>query len=63
MIPTIMLCPECKKEIDLVDRTYSNMTTQRVRCGQHTGDIYLCDKCEISWIDNFLDGKVHQWHG
>lgn len=58
-----MDCPDCGEPMDLTDRTESNVTTKRAYPGQHTGDIYSCEKCETKWLDDFLDGKVRSWHG
>jgi hypothetical protein len=59
-----MNCPDCGAEMgDPVDTTYSNVTTGRARVGQHTGDIYSCEKCELRWLDDFLSQKVVVWHG
>jgi len=56
-----MECPECKKELEIHDTTYSNISTYRSTIGQHTGDIYKCEDCEHYWIDNKLNGKVEPW--
>jgi hypothetical protein len=37
-----MTCPECKREMELIDTTYSNYDSGRCYKGQHTGDIYEC---------------------
>lgn len=59
-----MNCPDCGSDMgDPVDTTYSNTNTTRASVGQHTGDIYYCEKCEVHWLDNFLDQKVVAWHG
>jgi len=50
-----MNCPNCDVDMgDPVDTTYSNITTKRADIGQHTGDIYFCEKCEGYWLDDFL---------
>jgi len=49
-----MKCPECDKEMLATDTTYSNINTERASIGQHTGDIYTCENCELHFIDNFL---------
>ena len=55
-------CPECSELIeDIHDTTYSNITTSRCRAGEHTGNIYKCEKCESVWIDNFLSGEIEPW--
>lgn len=57
-----MECPECGEDMgEPIDTTYSNTNTKRVTVGQHTGDIYRCEFCEIRWIDNFLSGRMEQW--
>lgn len=56
-----MECPECKREMEQTDTTYSNIDTHRARTGQHTGDIYTCEVCELNFIDNLLTGKVEGW--
>ncbi|OGO02706.1 MAG: hypothetical protein A2Y91_02055 [Chloroflexi bacterium RBG_13_54_8] len=44
-------CPDCGADMgDPVDTTYSNMKTMRCSIGQHTGDIYSCEKCELRWL-------------
>jgi len=59
-----MECPDCGIEMgDPVDTTFSNINTPRSKIGQHTGDIYSCEKCEVKWIDDFLSQKVYPWHG
>lgn len=57
-----MNCPECKKEIELVDTTYSNINTERCKNGEHTGDIYECEICNCLYIDNFLTHKLEIWN-
>lgn len=55
-------CPNCGKELDdVVDTTYSNYKSDRAENGQHTGDIYSCDECEILVIDDFLNNVVREW--
>lgn len=57
-------CPDCGGEMDQNDTTYSNIKTGRAEVGQHTGDIYFCEKCEISWLENFLNNsKLERWCG
>ena len=60
-----MECPECHVDMgDPVDTTYSNVCTSRAKVGQHTGDIYRCDGCELVWLDDFLTGgELRVWHG
>ena len=59
-----MECPDCNEEMgDPVDTTRSNVETKRTKVGQHTGDIYRCEKCEIAWIDDFLTQRMHVWCG
>ena len=57
-----MECLNCKKEMELIDTTYSNIKTDRANIGQHTGDIYSCAECDKMFIDNFLSGKVEDWN-
>ena len=54
-------CPDCGKEIEISDTTYSNVNTNRAHDGEKTGDIYFCDVCEAHWIDDYLDGKIRSW--
>jgi predicted RNA-binding Zn-ribbon protein involved in translation (DUF1610 family) len=56
-----MDCMNCGKELDIHDTTYSNINTYRASIGQHTGDIYKCDDCEIYFIDNKLTGIIEPW--
>ena len=59
-----MECPDCDFEMgDPVDTTYSNHKTSRAEKGQHTGDIYSCEKCDIKWLDDFLTRRMHIWYG
>jgi hypothetical protein len=59
-----MNCPDCGSDMgDPVDTTYSNITTTRASVGQHTGDIYSCEECEIRWLDDCLARRVVVWHG
>lgn len=56
-------CPGCGKELEEPeDTTYSNIKTSRAEIGQHTGDIYYCEKCEVWWLDDFLDNEVRIWN-
>lgn len=55
-------CVHCGLELtEVVDTTYSNYTSGRAQRGQHTGDIYFCEKCESHTIDDFLDGSTREW--
>lgn len=57
-----MDCPECGNEFEEVhDTLYSNITTQRCNAGDHTGDVYLCEKCEQLWVDDFLNGEFYEF--
>jgi len=58
-----MNCPDCEKEMELVDTTYSNVKTKRAEVGQHTGDIYYCKRCETRYLYNFLTNKLEIWNG
>ena len=60
-----MICPDCENEMgEPSDTTYSNIKTKRAEIGQHTGDIYKCETCELCWIDDFLSGsELRVWHG
>lgn len=51
-----MECPECGEEMEQDDTTYSNVKTERAEIGQHTGNIYWCEKCETHWLENLLNG-------
>jgi predicted RNA-binding Zn-ribbon protein involved in translation (DUF1610 family) len=57
-----MQCLTCGKEIEIDDTTYSNYNSLRANKGEHTGNIYWCENCEVFWIDNFLTGKVEHWN-
>lgn len=57
-----MKCLICGKETELVDTTYSNITTGRCCKGEHTGDIYYCEKCETHFLDNFLTGEPEYYN-
>lgn len=59
-----MKCPDCEKEMgEPVDYTYSN-TGRKLPCDpNHTGDIYKCEECEKSWLDNFITKQVEPYHG
>ena len=55
-------CIHCGKELEEVhDTTYSNINTERAYKGQHTGNIYFCEDCELMTIDNFLSGRTEPW--
>jgi uncharacterized protein with PIN domain len=56
-----MECPDCNKEMELKDTTYSNCNTNRTYIGQYTGDIYYCEKCDQFFLDDFLTGKLETW--
>ena len=57
-------CPDCDIVLgDPVDTTHSNINTSRASIGQHTGDIYYCEKCDIHWLDDFLSQQVVAWNG
>ncbi len=58
-----MDCPACGNEMSLHDTTYSNVSTKRAEIGQHTGDIYYCERCKEFWLDDFLSGEIYQWRG
>ena len=57
-----MNCLICGKEIELVDTTFSNITTNRCVKGEHTGDIYYCDDCQTHFLDNFLTGEIEYYN-
>lgn len=56
-----MECPECKREMELIDATYSNYDSPNAYKGQHTGDIYECKDCERLYLDSFIRGKLEDW--
>lgn len=63
-ISTGVFCPDCDTEMEQIDTTYSNINTSRCRNGQHTGNIYRCETCECSWLENFLNNsKLERWAG
>lgn len=57
----IMECPECGMSLERHDTLYSNINTARAKIGQHTGDVYCCEDCELCWVDDFLSGTVREW--
>lgn len=57
-----MDCKECNSEMEMIDTTYSNINTPRAYKGQYTGDIYKCEKCELFYLDNFLNGELEIWN-
>ena len=57
-----MDCPECGKEMNQIDSTYCNTKTDRAEIGEHTGNVYECVDCERIFLDNFLNGKLHEWN-
>ena len=57
-----MECPDCGKEMECIDTTFSNVNTEYCKKGDHTGNIYRCDICQIFWIDDFLSNKIHPFH-
>ena len=61
VLATGLLCKECGNEMNKIDETYSNIKTERCNVGQHTGDIYECKFCDITWIDNAINGKLEPW--
>ena len=47
-------CIHCGKPIEEIhDTTYSK--------GELTGEIYLCEKCDLCTIDDFLNGTERAW--
>jgi len=60
-----MKCPDCGGDMgEPVDTTFSTtgITTYGVD-PKHTGDIYYCEKCDVKWLDDFIEEKVRVWHG
>lgn len=57
-----MDCPNCFKEMELIDTTYSNYNSRRAYEGQHTGDVYECKKCEMVYLNDFLINKLYEWN-
>ena len=54
-----MECPECGSTMNISDTTFSNVNTERAKIGQHTGNVYHCDGCGESFLENLLnDGKL-----
>lgn len=53
-------CAHCKHYIhsERVFSTYANHTSYRAIAGEHTGDVYWCDKCGCLSINDFLDKAV-----
>ena len=57
-------CPDCGGCMEQNDTTYSNVNTRRASVGQYTGNIYRCQTCENSWLENFLNNsKMERWSG
>lgn len=56
-----MKCLDCGIEIVQTDMTYSNCNTGRAYNGQHTGDIYYCEKCGQHFIEDMLTGRYEHW--
>lgn len=55
-------CCECEEKLEeIIDTTYANYTNHRVNNGDHTGDIYYCEKCDLKIIDDSLNGCVRVW--
>jgi hypothetical protein len=55
-------CFNCGEEIeDVHDTLFSNVNTERCRAGEHTGNVYLCDACDLYTVDCFLSGTERQW--
>ena len=55
-------CCECDNELEEVkDTLYSNITTHRCNEGDHTGDIYECEECDIWVVDDLLTNSIYQW--
>ena len=64
VLGTGLYCPDCDTEMEQIDTTYSNINTNRCRIGQHTGNVYKCETCECSWLENFLNNsKLERWAG
>lgn len=56
-------CVNCGKELnEPTDTTVSNVENERCFVGQHTGDIYYCEKCDSHTLDDFLNRAVVSWH-
>ncbi len=64
VLGTGIFCPDCDTEMEQIDTTHSNINTSRCQNGQHTGNIYKCETCECSWLENFLNtSKLERWAG
>lgn len=64
VLGTGLFCLDCDTEMEQIDTTYSNINTSRCKNGQHTGNIYKCETCECSWLENFLNNsKLERWAG
>jgi uncharacterized protein with PIN domain len=55
-------CPECKNELRFIESVYSNYNSGRAVKGEHTGDVYRCDTCEETYLDDFLINQLYVWH-
>jgi hypothetical protein len=53
-----MDCPICDNEMEFKESTYSNYNSNRAIKSQHTGDVYRCEICEETYLDDFLSGKL-----
>jgi hypothetical protein len=54
-------CPECKNELKFLEIVYSNYNSGRAVKGEHTGDVYRCDTCEETYLDDFLEGGLRNF--
>ena len=57
-----LICPECNNELRFVEPVHSNYNSGRTVKGQHTGDVYRCDICEDTYLDDFLINQLYVWH-
>lgn len=53
-----MNCPICNNEMEFIEPVHSNYNSGRVTKDQHTGDVYKCENCEETYLDDFLCGEL-----
>jgi hypothetical protein len=56
-----MECPDCHREMELTDTTYSNYDSGRCYKGKHTGDIYRCEDCEQTYLYSYIRERLEDW--
>ncbi len=56
-----MNCPVCGNKMRFIEETHSNYATDRAIKGEHTGNVYRCDTCEKTYLDDFLSGELRRF--